>query len=401
MKWLRFRVRTVPDAEDIIVSELSELGLEGAQIEDNVPLTASELEHIYTYDADKPSDSSIAEGEAYVSFYTELRDDGSIEIANTDRDFFEEGIDPSYYIGKEAVNTDNENSGQSMSLEPRKITTPEKLLSEIEEVLEEIKGWCDIGSGTVATSILDDVEWKDKWKEYFHSFRIDDVFVTPSWEENKYEPGIQHGRDDSGIKYVLKIDPGTAFGTGAHETTQLVIRALRKIIKELKVKNSNISVLDIGTGSGILSILALMFGADFCVGTDLDPFTKDAVKQNLENNNIDKESFKLVLGNLISEKDIQKEVMSLLRTRLYEKNISYEEAEAGYDIVIANILPNVLVPLTPVVPVFLKKGAYYITSGILLEKKEMMKKVIYDAGLKVIEENEQGEWCSLMAVKEK
>ena len=198
-------------------------------------------------------------------------------------------------------------------------------------------------------------------------FTIDDVLVIPSWEEA--EPADQD-------KLVLHIDPGTAFGTGMHDTTQLCIRALRRFVTPKTV------LLDVGTGSGILAILALMFGAKKAVGTDLDPCAVEAVRQNKEANGISQEAFELLIGNIITEEEIRKQV-------------GFE----CYDIVAANILAEVLTGLTPVIVHQLKKGGIYITSGIIDDKEQVVVEAVKAAGLEVLEVNRQGEWVSVVARK--
>ncbi|MBQ9512823.1 MAG: 50S ribosomal protein L11 methyltransferase, partial [Lachnospiraceae bacterium] len=251
-----------------------------------------------------------------------------------------------------------------------------------------------------------DADWKDNWKQFFHKFYIDDILVLPSWEEDEsagtgtmthFSPDdeqpstsaekrvivpVPHDSSQPAPAYTLRIDPGTAFGTGAHETTQLCIRALRRYLKQ------NDRVLDVGTGSGVLSILALMFGASRAVGTDLDPQVIPAVAENLARNNIESSRFQLVMGNLIDDVSVQEEVL-----RQAEK----EPGAQGFDLVLANILPAVLVPLTPVIPRFLKKGGTCIMSGILTERIPEVKDAIEHAGLTIIETSTQGEWNAIVS----
>ena len=233
--------------------------------------------------------------------------------------------------------------------------------------LEDMRDWCDIGEGSITVDETEDLDWINNWKKYFHQFYIDDLLVIPSWEEVKEE--------DRG-KMILHIDPGTAFGTGMHETTQLCIRQLKKHI------TPTTKLLDVGTGSGILAILALMFGADSAVGTDLDPCAVEAVKENMESNQIPQDKFSMMIGNIITEKEVQDKV-------------GYE----CYDIVVANILADVLVPLTPVIVNQMKKGGVYITSGIIDDKEEVVKEAVLAAGLEVLEVTYQGEWVSITARK--
>ena len=173
---------------------------------------------------------------------------------------------------------------------------------------------------------------------------------------------------------ILHIDPGTAFGTGMHETTQLCIRQLKKYV------TPTTRILDVGTGSGILSIIALMLGAEHAVGTDLDPCAVPAVEENKEANGIAPEKFELMIGNIIDDKEVQDAV-------------GYE----AYDLVVANILAGVLVPLTPVIVDQLKPGGLYITSGILDVKEAEVRQAVENAGMTVLEVTRQGEWVSITA----
>lgn len=328
MKWVKFRIKTVTEAEDIIISTLYDLGLEGAQIEDKVPLTAMEKEQMFV---DILPDGPEDDGIAYLSFFVEEKEDGSLEVA-----------------------------GEK--------TTTEAVLADVKRELEDLRQFMDIGEASVVVDETEDIDWINNWKQYFHQFYVDDILIVPSWEEVKAED-----KD----KMILHIDPGTAFGTGMHETTQLVIRQLKKFVKP------GMEILDVGTGSGILGIVALKLGAGHVVGTDLDPCAVPAVSENKEANQIEENSFDMMIGNIIDDKDVQDQVG-------YEK----------YDIVTANILADVLVPLTPVIVAQMKKGAYYITSGILDVKEDVVVQAVKDAGLTLVEVTHQGEWVSVTARKD-
>ena len=328
MKWMKFRIKTITEAEDVIVSTLYDIGLEGAQIEDKVPLTTAEKEQMFV---DILPDGPADDGIAYLSFFVEEKENGLLEVAGEDK-------------------------------------TSEQLLAEIREELSGLQEFMDIGEGTVSVDETEDIDWINNWKQYFHQFTIDDILVIPSWEEAEPE---NEGR------LVLHIDPGTAFGTGMHDTTQLCIRALRKYITKDTV------LLDVGTGSGILAILSLMFGTKKAIGTDLDICAVDAVRENKEANGIPEDSFELLIGNIITDKEVQDQV-------------GYE----CYDIVVANILAEVLVPLTPVIVHQLKKGGIYITSGIIDDKEETVAAAVRAAGLTVLDIQHQGEWVSVVARKE-
>lgn len=326
MKWMKFRIKTITDAEDIIISTLYDIGLEGAQIEDKVPLTVWEKEQMFV---DILPDGPEDDGIAYLSFFVEEKEEGLV------------------------INGED--------------TTKEAILESVKSELEELRNFMDIGEGSVTVEETEDIDWINNWKQYFHQFTIDDVLVIPSWENVQEE--------DKG-KMILHIDPGTAFGTGMHDTTQLCIRQLRKFITPDTV------LLDVGTGSGILAILSLMFGARKAVGTDLDPCAVDAVRENMEANGISSEDFTMMIGNIITDKEVQDKV-------------GYE----CYDIVVANILADVLVPLTPVILHQLKKGGIYITSGIIDDKEETVVQAVKEAGMEVLEVTYQGEWVSVTARK--
>jgi len=327
MKWVKFQIKTITDAEDIIISTLYDIGFEGAQIEDKIPLTTLEKEQMFV---DILPETEEDDGVAYLSFFVEQKEDGSLEVQG----------------------------------EP---TDVETILANVEAELEDLRTFMEIGEGTITVDETEDIDWINNWKEYFHQFYIDDILVIPSWEDVKPE-------DDE--KMVLHIDPGTAFGTGMHETTQLCIRQLRKYI------TSETELLDVGTGSGILAILSLMFGAKHAVGTDLDICAIDAVADNCANNGIAPEQFEMMIGNIISDKEIQ-------------DRVGYE----CYDIVVANILADVLVPLTPVIVNQLKPGGIYITSGIIDDKEQTVVDAVKASGLEVVEVTYQGEWVSVTARK--
>ena len=316
MKWNKFTLKTRTDVEDIIISTLADIGIQGAEIEDKQPLTEEDKKQMFV---DILPDMPEDDGVAYLNFY--LDEDENVE----------------------------------------------EMLQKVKDELSELRNFVDIGEGTITTSQTEDKDWINNWKQYFIQFYVDDILIIPSWDEVKEED-----KD----RMIIHIDPGTAFGTGMHETTQLCIRQLKKYV------TPETELLDVGTGSGILSIVALKLGAKHAVGTDLDPCAVPAVEENKEVNNIPSESFDMMIGNIIDDKAIQDKVG-------YEK----------YDIVVANILADVLVPLTPVILNQMKKGGIYITSGIIDDKEETVVKAVKEAGLEVLEVTYQGEWVSVTARK--
>lgn len=316
MKWNKFRLKTTTAAEDIVSSILSDLGIEGVEIEDKVPLTQKEKEQMFV---DILPETIPDDGTAFINFY------------------LEEGED------KDAV------------------------LAKVLEELAGMREFVDLGPCTIEESQTEDVDWVNNWKQYFHQFYVDDILIIPSWEEVK---------EEDKEKMIIHIDPGTAFGTGMHETTQLCMRQLKKFVTE------DTQLLDVGTGSGILSIASLKLGAKHAVGTDLDPCAITATKENLEANDIPEGAMDVMIGNIIDDKAVQDAVG-------YEK----------YDIVVANILADVLIPLTPVILHQMKSGGIYITSGIIDEKEKDVVEAVKAAGLEIVEVTHQNDWVSVTARK--
>ena len=316
MRWNKFRLKTTTEAEDLVSSMLMDLGIEGVEIEDKVPLTQADKEQMFV---DILPQIESDDGIAYLSFY------------------LEEDVDK------------------------------EEMLAKVRNEFEAMRAYANVGEGTIEESQTEDLDWVNNWKQYFHQFYVDDILIIPSWEEVKPE-------DED--KMIIHIDPGTAFGTGMHETTQLCIRQLKKhVTKETRI-------LDVGCGSGILGMLALKFGAAYSVGTDLDPCAIDATYENMEVNGITRDQYEVMIGNIIDDKEVQDKVG-------YDK----------YDIVVANILADVLVPLTLVILNQLKEGGVYITSGIIDDKEDTVVEAVKAAGLEVLEVTYQGEWVSVTARK--
>ena len=317
MKWTRITISTSTEAEDVLVSALADIGIEGVEIEDHVPLTQAELDQMFV--------DIMPAGPA---------DDGTAKLH--------------FYLGEE----------QNIS----------KTLKQVEEILEETRSYMDIGEGTITQSETEDTDWINNWKQYFHQFFVDDILIVPSWEEP---------RDAEKASFLLHIDPGTAFGTGMHETTQLVIRQIKKRVKP------GDRVLDVGTGSGILGIVALKCGAASVFATDLDPCCTGAVADNLKANDVSEDLFTFRLGNLTGDQALKEEA-----------------GFACYDLVVANILADILVHLTPSLVDHMKSGALYVTSGILLEKENLVRGAMEKAGLTVIEVTTQGDWCCVVGRKD-
>ncbi|WP_432629345.1 50S ribosomal protein L11 methyltransferase [Brotaphodocola sp.] len=315
MKWTKFTLKTTTEAVDLISSMLDELGIEGIEIEDNVPLSEADTKGMFI---DILPELPPDDGTAKVSFYLE-------DLSNL-----------------------------------------EDLLRNIEEGLDDLSEFVNVGERTIAVSETEDKDWINNWKQYFKPFTVDDILIKPTWEEIPPEHAD---------KLLIEIDPGTAFGTGKHETTQLCIRQLDKYIK------GGEKVLDVGTGSGILGIAALKLGASEAFGTDLDENAVVAVKENLEANHIPAEKFGVVQGNIIDDKAIQDQA-------------GYE----CYDIVVANILAPVIIMLQGEIAPHLKHGGIFITSGIINTKEEDVRQAMEaNPELEIVEINHQNDWVSITA----
>ena len=317
MKWKKFTLTTTTEAVDLISYTLDELSIEGIEIEDNIPLTEKETKGMFI---DILPELPPDEGVAKVSFYLDEDDD------------------------------------------------MRAMMAKVKEALEELKPFTDLGACTFAESETEDKDWINNWKQYFKPFTVDHILIKPTWET------VPEEHKD---KLLIQIDPGTAFGTGMHETTQLCIRQLEKYV------TPDSEVLDVGTGSGILGITALKLGAKHVFGTDLDENAITAVGENLEANGIAPEQFKVVQGNIIDDKAVQDEV-------------KYEY----YDIAVANILADVIIMLQKEIPVHIKKNGIFITSGIIDMKEEAVK-AAFEANdaFEIVEITHQGEWVSVTARK--
>lgn len=315
MKWNKYTLKTTTNAVDFVSGIFIELGINGIEINDNVQLTQEEKEKQFIdILAELPED----DGTAYVSFYMDEADE------------------------------------------------VDEILDELKSQIDQLRDFVDVGEGTISISQTQDLDWINNWKKYFKGFNVDDIIIKPSWEEIK--------PDEEG-KMIIRIDPGTAFGTGMHETTQLCIRQLIKYV------NNETSLLDVGCGSGILSIVGAKFNANKIVSIDVDENAIIATKENLIVNNVEPDLVRVMEGDIISQKEIQDEV-----------------GYGAYDVVVANILADIIIPLSSVIINHIKAGGIYITSGIIDSKEKAVVKAITDTNkFEIIEINRQGDWVSVTA----
>lgn len=315
MKWDKYTIDTTTEAEDFISMMLSENGIEGIEIEDNVPLTKEETGEMFI---DFPPELPPDEGKSKVSFYLEAGEDHT------------------------------------------------ETLKAVRIGLEQLRSMVEIGSGDITSSQTEDIDWINNWKQFFQSFYIDDILIKPTWEPLK---------EEDKNKFLIEIDPGISFGTGKHETTQLCIRQIRKYLKEGE------RVLDVGCGSGILSIAALKLGAGSVVGTDVDGDCITSTHENMTVNHLAENSGEFYVGNLIDDKAFQ------------------EKIGTGYNLVVANILADIIIPMAPALYQCTKEQGVLITSGIIDFKENEVKEALEQAGFEILEVNHQGEWVNVTARK--
>ena len=353
MEWIKYTIRTTEEAEDLLLAELADLGIESVEIEDLAPPDPAANGGLF---GDVLPDLPEDDGLASVSFYLDEKQPEDERTA---------------------------------------------LLASVRERIESLREFTDVGEGTIFTSRTEEEDWINNWKQYFHAFSVDDIRIIPSWEESE-EDGSDHAM-------LLHIDPGTAFGTGKHASTQLAIRLLRKYLK------TGDAVLDVGTGSGILGIIALKSGAAYVCGTDIDPVAFPALAENVEKNGLADAPFDALQVNIITEEEGRDQVRRALRTfrntsatekpvpDCSEQSDTTKESgslkEDGYDLVVANMIAEIIAELTPFVPEQLASGGIYITSGILREKEAVVRSALDRAGFEILEVLPMDEWCAVAARK--
>lgn len=320
MQWKKFILETTSQAVDLVSGVIMDAGIDSFEVEDKRQITEAEKEAMY------------------IDILPELIDDGVAKII--------------FYMDMDISKEEQE-----------------EILCKIKGGMEELKDFVDIGTGKIMESTTEDTDWINKWKEFFKPFAVDDILIKPTWEK---------AEDTDKYSMVIEIDPGTAFGTGLHETTQLCIRQLRKYITE------DTKLLDVGCGSGILSIIGKKLGAREVFGTDIDEAAVKASFENVKVNNVN-ENIDFIQGNLIDDKEIKDKT-----------------GYACYDIVVANILADIIIPLSKVIAPHMKIGGLFITSGIIYNKEaDVVKAIEENECLEVKEITRQKDWVNVTAVRVK
>lgn len=256
------------------------------------------------------------------------------------------------------------------------------LRADIAAELTRLQAFIPVGSMNMTFSSTEDKDWMNNWKQFFKPFRIyDNIVIKPTWETL-----TDVGTDD----LVVEIDPGIAFGTGSHETTKLCIGQLKKYLKP------GDTVFDVGSGSGILSIISSMLGAGFVHGMDIDEVAVRASKENASLNHIGEDRLKFSCGNLLDDNYIGKGTTFQLSNDTIKGN-RHIDADMQYDIVVANILADVIIPLSAVVQDYLKPDGYFITSGILDIKEDEVKEALLKNGFEIVDVVHMNDWVSVIA----
>lgn len=340
MEWIKFDIHTTTAEADAFGEILAQLGIFGYEIKDHVPLTEKEEKQMYT---DIPANPEPDDGSSILTFY--------LDTDNNEEEFYSTG-----------------SSLRDARLEEEEVHWEPEALKE--RIIEEVKNrqqYIPLTIPKMEYCVQDDSMWKDKWKENFKPFHVaDDIIIKPSWEE------IPEDAKETDI--IIEIDPGSAFGTGTHETTKLCLLSLRKYI------NSETTILDAGCGSGILAIAALLCGAKSAFCLDIDPYAVEGTRENAQKNHISEEALSVMHANILEDSEAVR-----------------KECKQRFQIVVANILADVIVLLAAHVQDFLLPDGLFISSGILAEKADDVENALLENGFRIIEKNTMGEWVSFVA----
>ncbi|MDE6357786.1 MAG: 50S ribosomal protein L11 methyltransferase, partial [Eubacteriales bacterium] len=292
-----------------------------------------------------------------------------IQVEDDDelREYLEESSMYWDYVDEELLNKEKEETKIKIYVSSNPYGN--EILLNVKENINRLKSMekeinIDLGRLAIETvENLDDEEWLNKWKEFYKPFKIGEkILVKPVWEEIKETDG----------RIVFNINPGHVFGTGLHQTTQLCIENIEKYITKESV------VLDLGCGSGILSIISLLLGAKSAFAVDIDANAIKVAYENAEINGIGKDKYYVTSGNVVTDEELKKEI-----------------GEEKYDIVLANIIADVICLISPVVPSQLKENGVFIASGIIKDRIDDVYNALKENGLEVLDTIIKDEWVCI------
>lgn len=320
MKWFEYTIDTTTEGEEIVAFELSELGITNVQFMDNI------------------HEEDLTQGREYKELLPEgmQADDGTARVR--------------FYLDSDMDKMDRDN-----------------VISQIRDALSAYSDTMNMGTCNISETVTDESEWRDKWKEFFHEFRVGSFDIRPAWEAG----------DVTDHDNTILIDPGTAFGTGKHESTMLCIEGLEKYIKP------GDKAFDVGFGSGILSVAAYKRRASVVCGTDIADDALESAESNFSINGLSLDTDKFKIGDITDDIGLFKYMIS--------------QTEDGYDIVLANLLADIILGMTDRLFSLVRPGGILITSGIIDFRAADIKNALEKVGFSILEVREMGEWRSVVA----
>ena len=355
MKWKKITIHTTVSAEDLVSAMLMELGSEGVEIENYVPLSEEDAEKMFI---DILPELPEDDGTSRLSFYIHEYDP-----SEENKEVVTDGIVDNSYAISDRVWTEEEFH---------------ELMENIENGLAALREYTDIGEGRIEIGKTEETDWRDNWKKFFNPILVGKILIIPSWLSvpEEYQEDVEAGRI-----HTVVIDPGVAFGTGSHETTQLCIPELSMAVKE------GARVLDLGTGSGILGMAAVKLGAGLVTAVDIDPNCEEVLRENIARNGIGEDTFRIITGNVLSDDGTDRRILS-------------ESLE--YDVAVANILAPVIIALAApgAADRFVRQGGVFITSGILDQYEEdVLNAFRGNPAWENLTVTRQNEWVCVTAVR--